>query len=334
MESDWLDRVRSWIRDKLEGLGTTIKGPIERPHVRPWSTVLQIPTPEGSLYFKASTEVLAHEPAVTKALSRWQPDCLPEILAADFARGWMLMTDGGTTLREVIKVDRDLGHWEKLLAHYAKLQIEAATRVTELLDLGIPDRRLATLPKQYRKLLLDDDVLRIDRPEGLTSVEYRLLQDMETHVTSLCERLAASPVPESIHHGDFHDANIFFDDGHYVFFDWGDSSATHPFFSLRTAFVSLEYTLGLEEDAPEFDRLRDTYLEAWREYGSQETLLEAFELAARLSPLCSALSWYHVISSFERPVGEEYPEVVRDLLEEAVPGLLKEFLETEDGLGT
>jgi len=321
-QSGWLNRVGAWIHDELENLGILVTGPIEQPHVRPWSTVLRVPVSDGAVYFKASSDVLAHEVAVTQALARWCPDCIPTILSSAPAQGWMLLADGGTTVREAIKADGDIRHWEKLLPCYAEFQIEVASHVEGLLVLGSPDRRLAALPGQIERLLANEDMLLIDQQDGLTSAEHERLRAMKPHLTSLCKRLAAYDIPESIHHGDFHDANIFLDGDRYVFFDWGDSSVAHPFFSLRTAFVIIEYFQGLQEGAPEYDRLRDAYLEPWRQFGLREDLLAAFGLSARLSPLSSALGWNRVVSSLEEPLRADYAG--------AVPSLLQEFLELED----
>ena len=321
-QSGWRERVDAWIYAELKVLGLSVRGPIEQPHVRPWSTVLRIPTSNGDIYFKACAQVLVREVAVTQALARWRPDCLPTILASDPAHGWMLMADGGTTVREAIKTNGDTSHWEKLLPRYAELQIEMAGHVEDLSVLGIPDRRLAVLPDEIETLLGNEDMLLIDQPEGLTSAQYQRLRGMKPHLTSLCERLADFDVPESIHHGDFHDANIFLDGDGYVFFDWGDSSVAHPFFSLRTAFVIIEYFQGYQEGSAELARLRDFYIEPWLQYGSRAELVATFDLAARLSPLCSALSWNRVVSNLEVPLRAGYAD--------AVPSLLQEFLELED----
>jgi len=321
-ESDWLDCVSAWIRAELKKLSISVTDPIEQPHVRPWSTVLRIPTSNGDVYFKACAQVLVHEVAVTQALSQWRPDCIPKIIASDTERGWMLMADGGTTVREAIKADGDIHHWDQLLPRYAQLQIEMAGHVEDLLALGLPDGQLAALPDKIEALLANEDMLHVDEPNGLTSAEYKRLRAMKTHLMSLCDRLAAFDIPESIHHGDFHDANIFLDGDGYIFFDWGDGSVAHPFFSLRTAFVIIEYFQGVKEGAPEYDRLRDAYLEPWKQFGSREDLLAAFELSARLSPLSSALSWNRVVSSLEKPLQADYAD--------AVPSLLQEFLELED----
>lgn len=326
-EPGWLDIVSAWIRVELERLGLSITGPIEQPHVRPWSTVLRVPTSAGSIYFKACAGVLAHEVAVTQALHRWQPNYTLKILAIDPDQGWMLMADGGTTVREAIKASggaAEIGirHWQRILPRYAELQIDLASHVDELFALGLPNRLPATLPDQTETLLGSRDMLLVDQPEGLTTAEHQRLRGMSGYLRTLCDELTAASVPASIHHGDFHDANVFLDGDRYIFFDWGDSSASHPFFSLRTAFVIIEYFQGYKADSPEIAKLRDAYLEPWQRFGSRDELLAVFDLSVRLSPLTSALAWNRVVSSLDVSLRTDYLD--------AVPSLLKEFLELED----
>jgi hypothetical protein len=314
----WFAQAHTWIDTQLDRLGIVLSGPIEQPHVRPWSTVLSVPTSAGTLYFKATAPLLEHEPPLTQALARWRPDCMLPVLAADLERGWMLLPDGGTRLREVIRADRDLRHWEALLPLYAEVQIALAGHLSELLALGAPDRRLAALPAQYRQLLADTDALRVGLPGGLTSAEAQRLDTLAPRCAARCEQLAGYRVPESLNHGDLHDGNIFTHDGGYRLFDWGDSCATHPFFSLRTVFVSVEISLDLPEGAAEFERLRDAYLEPWTRYESPANLRAAFALAQPLAAVCGALTWHRAVSHLAEPFREEYAH--------AVPSLLQEFL--------
>ena len=317
----WFGQASSWIHDQLEKQGITVAGQIEQPHVRPWSTVLRVSTSAGNYFFKATSSVLMHEAAITQALSHWFPANTPTLIATDLQRGWMLMSDGGVRLREILTADRDIRHWEKLLPIFAELQIELVSHIQLLLAMGIPNRQLETLPAQYEQLLVDRTVLLIDQPEGLTIGEYHRLCDFLPHFKVLCEKLAGYQIPESIHHGDFHDGNIFITNGRYIFFDWGDSSIAHPFFCLRTVFVSMENTLQVENNDPGFERLRDAYLEPWTRYQPREQLLAGFKLAQILSSISSALGWYRVISSMEASQRKDYVE--------AIPSLLQEFLDNE-----
>lgn len=315
----WADEIEDWIQTKLVEQGLRQKGPITEVKYRPWSAVLRIPTIAGDYYFKASLPVLTHEVPVTIALSQWRPDLMLPILAADPERGWLLLPDGGTILRSIITERNDYKFWEKLLPVYAEFQLEMAGRVPELLALGEPDRRLARLPSLYKMLLEDRRILRINQDKGLTATEYRALQDLSPHFEHLCQELASYHIPESLHHGDFHDGNIFFQDGRYVIFDWGDSAVSHPFYSLRNTFVSLYFTLNIDDGAPELHRLRDIYLEGWSDFGSPARLRKAFKLAQRLAAVSGALVWHRIISAQEGSAWEDYAE--------PVPSLLREFLE-------
>jgi len=320
-EPGWLEQAHAWIHAEVERQGLHVRGAIEQPHVRPWSTVLRVPVADGDLYFKAVAPVLAHEVPITAALAHWRPDCMPRVLAADVEHGWMLMPDGGTRLRDQIRADRDVRRWETPLRIYAETQIELASRTPELLAMGAPDRRLAALPERYHQLLAGKETLRVGLPDGLTLEEYRRLQELAPRVAALCADLASYGVPDSLHHGDFHDGNVFVRDGRPLFFDWGDCSVAHPFFSLRTTFVSVEISLDLEEGAGEIPALRDAYLEPWTRFESRSNLQAAFWLAQRLSPVVSALGWDRVVTSLPPPLQKEYAV--------PVPALMREFLATE-----
>ncbi|MBA3943342.1 MAG: phosphotransferase [Herpetosiphonaceae bacterium] len=316
-QPEWLEEASAWVHGELERHGLRVSGPIEQPHLRPWATVLRVPTAAGAVYFKATVPILAHEVALTAALARWHTHYTVPVLAADLDRHWLLLADGGTTLREIIRADHDLRHWKTLLPLYAELQIELAARLPELLRFGTPDRRLHQLPLQYERLLDDTNALHLDQPGGLTAGEYQQLRGLSAYVTELCEQLASYHVPESLHHGDFHDANIFVRDGQFRFFDWGDSCVTHPFFSLRTVFVSMEMSLGLDEGSEPSDVL-DAYLEPWTRFGSRVELHAAYKLARQLAAICSALTWHRVVSTLAPALQMEYAE--------PVPALLQEFL--------
>ena len=321
-QSDWLEEAGCWIIETLAQQAITVSGPIEQVHVRPWSTVLRVPTDGGDLYFKACAPVLSHEAAVTQALYHWRPDCILQVLKIDAPQGWMLMADGGARLRDAFGDGLDRGSWAEILALYGGLQIDLAGHVDELLQLGAPDRRLVLLPDLYRDLLADKEWLLIDQPQGLTTAEYRHLIDAAPQVTILCQRLASYAIPVSLHHNDLHDGNIFSTNGRTLFFDWGDSSITHPFFSLRTVFVSIEHTFKMDEGNPFFTDLVQAYLQPWSAYDTAENLTAAHKLAQRLWSLSSAIKYKTQLSQLDS---------IRNEYAGAVPSLLQEFLGANPG---
>ncbi len=315
-DKNWLISAHGWIRKVASQLGTTTLAPITVVHVRPWSIVLHVPTQAGDWYFKAAAPVLANEIPLTNALASWIPDATLPLLAVDLMRGWMLMPDGGMRLRETIRSDHDMGHWERALSVYAQAQIALAQHIPEMLAFGTPDRRLSLLPQQYHQLIQDVQVLQIDSDEHLSTEELRQLQRLVPRVHELCAELANYPLPTTLHHGDLHDGNIFLLHGKPIFFDWGDASLTHPFVSLRTVFVSVENSFNLPEGGADNFPFRDAYLEQWTQFAPYPDLLQAFRLAQRIAPLISALSWYRAASSLETESRREHGLAVHLLLRE------------------
>lgn len=316
LQPGWFEQASTWVHAALGHQGINVTGTIEQPHVH--STVLRVPTTAGDIYFKATSPTLAHEPALTQALWRWRPDCMPPVLAVDLARGWMLIPNLGVTLRSLVQSTRDLGHWERVLRIYAEVQMDLTSRVNELLELGVLDRRLTMLPDYYEQLLTDTDALLIGHPKGLSMEAYQRLRQFAPQFRDMCEQLAGYGIPETLHHEDFHDANIFVRDNHYTLADWGESGVAHPFCTLLVTSRVIAWRLKLEKNAPELVRLYDVYLEPWTCFASLESLNAALKLAYRVGMVCRALTWRRVTAGEVEPFKSEYAD--------AVPGWLQEFL--------
>jgi hypothetical protein len=316
----WMEQAHGWIRAKTARRSIQITGGIEQPHLYPWSTVLHVPTSEGKLFFKATAPETMFEIPLTQMLANWYPDCMPELVAVDIQRGWMLMRDGGEQLRASIRPTQDIKPWEPVIKRYSELQIGLADHISEILALDIPDHRLEALPALYKQLLTDEESLMIDPPKGLTSGEFNQLQELPPRFNQICADLAALGIPESLNHGDFHDGNILLKNGRITFFDWGDADVTHPFVSLRTFFVSIENSLKLDDYSftPEMSSLLDRYLKPWQKFASKDALLTAYRLSKPVASIVKALAWHQGISRMEGSLREEYawivPEVLREFL--------------------
>ncbi len=315
----WQKQAHDWIRTQAQRHSIQLTGEIEQPHARAWSTVMSVASNAGMLYFKATAPETIYEIALTERLAAWSPDCLPELIASDSAHGWMLMRDGGEQLRASIRPTKNVLPWEPVIVRYADLQVSLAAHVDELLALGVPDHRLAVLPALYEQILTDEASLMLNQEKGLTSAEFARLQELTPRLRQICADLAALGIPESINHGDFHDGNILLKDGRITFFDWGDTSITHPFVSLRTFFVSMEIALEMEDWAPpttEMVALRDRYLARWEGFASKEQLLKAYELSRPVASIVKTLLWYAGITEMEPSVRQEYAWIVPEVLRE------------------
>ena len=317
-QAGWFEQTSAWIQAELERLGRRMTSPIEWVHTRVWSVFARASTSDGIVYFKAPLPPPGFEAALTQALARWRPDCTLPILGVDLDRGWILSADAGVTLRSLDRSPAQLEHWHKILPLYVEIQIELATRVNEVLALGVPDRRLAKLPQLYDQLLEDTENLRLGQSPGMTLDEHRRLIELRPRFAAECERLAEYGLPATLAHYEVHENNVVVRDGHYVFTDWSDSSVAHPFFTMLVTLRATAHWLKLDEFGLEMMRLRDIYLEWWTTFDSRENLHAAFEIAYRLAMVNRSLSWRSSLGSLPEKHKVEY---------DGVYGWLQDYLE-------
>jgi hypothetical protein len=243
-----------------------------------------------------------------KALASWCPDRVLVPIAADVARGWLLLPDGGTTLRAAMPGHPDEAHWADILADHAEFQRLVAPHADELVALGVPDLRPERLPEVRQALLAEEAWLRIGRDDGLTVAQLAALRADADRYAGWCAELAAIGVPASINHDDLHDANLFAPPepgGHYRVFDWGDASVAHPFAVLLVALRVVGMLHKLPEGAPELLRLRDAYLEPWTADFTRAELEAAVHLALRVGGVSRAHSYRLALAEASRAEIEE-----------------------------
>ena len=284
-----LREVEAWIAGHVE-----LTGPLELVHKRPWGSVWQVPMGSGLAWVKVCAPVQAFEPRLTAALaSRW-PGLLPEVLAHNGERGWLLLADGGKRLGFGVGPEP----WLSLLPAYAELQRGETAHVAEHLDAGVPDRRLAGAPSLYEQMFAHD--------LPLSAADYARLRAFGPGFARLCDELAAASVPETMQHDDLHGNNVCSYNGVARILDWGDSCISHPFLTLFVTFLHLEKMEGQARGDPWFTRLRDAYLEPWGQPGE---LRETFELAQRLGPFAHVFKELRVLDA----IPEKKRHFLRDL---------------------
>jgi len=318
-EKNWLEEISGWLSINLAKHHIEI---LDKPLLvrsAPWSVVYSVPTNNGNYYFKALCPVLGYEPPLTRQLSVWQPDLIQPVLEIEQSRGWMLMPDGGSTLRQILEQNLSLNYWKKILPAYARFQQSMIPHQQDLLALGVHDRRLQILPGLAQKLAADRNAMCIGQPDGLSPAEYESFVGILPKLQTLCDMLAQFNIPETLQHDDFHDGNIFVVQNDLKFFDWAESFIAHPFFTLVVTLRSIAYRFELDENAPELHELEDLYLREWQEYAALDHLHKAFDLAMILGRINRALTWHMVVSSL--------PEPHRSKNADAVPGWLQLFLE-------
>lgn len=92
----------------------------------------------------------ACEPAVLRVVGRKCPELLPDVLAGNEERGWLLLADHGTPLWTGVLPRHQVAEFERLLPAYARLQASTVDSVDELLANGVPTGPTACPPWSSR----------------------------------------------------------------------------------------------------------------------------------------------------------------------------------------
>jgi hypothetical protein len=307
------DETRWWAEDRLAERGVRVTGPWEEPRVRPWSTVQRVATNVGPVWCKSSAPGTAHEPALVAVLAGLS-DLVLAPLGVEPDRGWLLLPEGGPTLRHVRPGAEAVAEWERILPAYADLQRASAARVDDLLALGVPDDRPMRLPGLFEALLDDPAVA-----GGLDEDVLPRLRGAASGLARRCEALASAGIAPTVEHGDLHDGNVLLAADGPVVFDWGDAAVAHPFDSLLVTLRSAAHRLGVQTGDPVLQRLRDAYLEPWTDGHDRQELRSLVDDALHVAPVARALSWRRALTAATPQALAEYGE--------AVPGWLTELLE-------
>lgn len=322
LEAGWRAEVDQWLGDRLAAAGIVAAGPLEQSRVRSWGTVLHVETDQGRLWLKANGAASAYEAGLVAALAEWQPEHVVAPVAVDTARGWLLMRDGGATLRDARGGATPLAEWQQLLVEYAGLQRVLSARADELLLLGVPDHTPQRLPDLLRGLLDDTSAMALGLPDIGPEQLGRLRADLPAYA-EMCDELAASGIAPTLQHNDLHDNNAFVGDGRYRVFDWGDAVVGLPFTTLLVTLRSVAHQHGMADDDPGLLRLRDAYLEPWTTEHDPADLRRWVHLAIRTGVVSRALSWRSALAeATEAALAEDG---------DAVPGWLLELYEPTAG---
>ena len=311
--------AEDWIAEALARIGAQRAGESPAPRVRPWGLVQEIPTSHGRLFFKEVPAGLRYEVLLTQALQAWTPGRTPIVVAAEAARGWMLLEDGGETLRERTLADGTMRLWEQTLTQFAEMQVALVGQVDTIAGFGAMDMRTKRLPLVLESLLANTDILLLDQPEGLTGEQHSRLMTLLPRYADACRELEQMGMPTALFNNDMHDANVFVQGDHVTIADWSDSGIAHP---LLSAHISLRSAAAMQAkigDASGLDRLQDAFCEPWTSFASRSELKRGLELVERIGPAARAHVWHSILAVS--------PPESRAEFADAVPGWLQILLE-------
>jgi hypothetical protein len=255
----WFARASTWMVEQMAAMGQPATGAPRQHQIWGVSVVLRAPSAGGDVFFKCTGDLFRHEAAVTRALARLMPGVMPEVLAVDEARGWMLLRDLGAP--ELGEQEESL--WCQGIVAHAGIQRSMLGRTGELVGLGLPVRPLVGLAAWVEEM--SEDAALLERMPS--ELRERWLATSPTLVES-CLRLDAIGPGPSLVHGDFHPWNVVYGEGATRVFDWSDAAVSHPFVDLAT-YVFRTPDISARRG------LVDAYVAAWSAGGSDESLREA-----------------------------------------------------------
>ncbi|GAB3463179.1 phosphotransferase [Kineococcus endophyticus] len=265
-----------WAQDVLRATGAPA-GPAELVKDRPWSMVWRLPTPTGPVWLKACPERTRHEVRLLSALARFDVPHVLVPLAVEEDRGWVLLPDGGPTVRDVpLQPAAAQRRWADALRAYGEVQRATAPHADALVALGVPDLRLPELPTAFERLALRW------APD---------LRPLLPRVRDDAAELADLGLPATLQHDDLHDGNVFAAGSRP--FDWGDACVGHPFASLLVALDAAPEGPAPDPSGP----AAAAYLAGWPDL-PVEGLDRVLRLAVRLAVVSRADSWDRALAGW------------------------------------
>lgn len=284
----WVADVRAWVSDCMVLSDTLSQAAVAQ--VRFWqrSAVLRVQTSGGCVYFKACPKELRQEIATTDFLAQKIPDRIPNVIASDAGKGWML-----TEEIEGVKLDTlsEAEPWCQALTAYAQLQQDALGFLDELTMCA--DWRPLSMLSAFESLLNRLPSLLDGYPAPLTEREIEGLRAMIPKFESLCQSVEAYGVPCTLEHCDANGDNFWMGSNGLIVTDWAESCITHPFIGVVNFILE-------DEDFPKVPNVKiqfqNAYLKAWTDFASLPKLRELVQLIPPLKRLQDAL---HYSKQFE-----------------------------------
>jgi hypothetical protein len=275
----WLAEAARWMREQMIAVGYLDPEVPRIHHLWSISVVLSAASRTGTAFLKCSGDRFSHEGRMTQALADRSRGYLPDVLAIEPDRGWLLMRD----LDAPLLGDQPESVWQRGLDALAGLQQDWLGRTDDLLAAGAELRPLGQLADWVKGTALDPEVMGRLAPK-LRDAWLVSVPTMADACTSL-DLIGPGP---SLVHGDFHPWNVVAGHDGTRIFDWTDAAVAHPFLDLVT-YIMRTGDLAVRR------HLLQHYLGLWSSYLSPNDLKAACRLALVAGALYQARSYSQLI---------------------------------------
>lgn len=288
----WYKAAEQWLTNKLIELGIQTKGSVQQFKAGwPTASILRVSTVQGQIHFKAAYAKPPGEARLTRLLAQKWPDHVPEPLAVDEARNWMVMRD--------FKIKKENQPSPDSYPEFARtlgaIQVEAMADLAQWHNLKCAVMDLDYLREENGRadaLYAEVVPLLSGGLQPLNDEDISRLREAITAARALCDRLAEYKIPDSLSHLDYRPDNFFIEDGKCNIIDWADVAITHPFMAMCRTLDFLDRHAS-EDSAPQAigpvdqamkDSMRDAYLSEFTKILPGTALHEAFDCALKVYP--------------------------------------------------
>jgi hypothetical protein len=151
-QANWRESAEIWIEKQLAAQGLSPLSPIAPIEVvKVWAlaTIWRVKTTLSTVYFKASAPLFAQEAEATGILAELYPEKLPQVLATNPDRNWILMREIDGKILENIG---EISPWQGALSNWAQFQINSCQQREDLIRLGWLDLGLAEITSQLSQV--------------------------------------------------------------------------------------------------------------------------------------------------------------------------------------
>lgn len=294
-----LRKAIQWASTYLLSMGYLLRSPLpEKVQDLPWSHILRFETFDGYIYLKQTPKLLALECHIIQTLDEQFHAPVPQIIAHNVELDCFLMSDAGTSLREILKKHLDVSLLCETINLFSSMQLTVDDHINIFLEMGVPDWRLDKLPELYQQLLRSPVLI----ADGLSEIEINQLEEVLPQVSNLCQKLSSYSIKPSIVQPDFNDNNVLINNvsQKMVIIDLGEIVISHPFFSLVNFLQQMKKHYGLVEKDKAYQQIFEACLKNFSSFESQQNLLDAFTLAQKLWFVYEALAHYRLMMACDK----------------------------------
>ncbi|HEX6134117.1 MAG TPA: hypothetical protein VFZ24_09140 [Longimicrobiales bacterium] len=278
----WYIEALAWTVAQLRAIGSLATRPPQQLRASERAFVMRIEAHHDAFYFRAAPFMFAHEPQLMQWLARKHPLNVPEVIAVDAERGWLLQREAGSGALPLSE-EREEEMWYRAVRRMAEIQLDSTRDAPALRYLGCPERGLDVLARRIPRLCADASVMMAGPACGLPRPAVDRNAALAPTLLALCEELASFELPDCLDYGQLRAHNIFSTLGEPVYLDWSESAISHPFFAVTHLLEDAVRLLPATSREAQ-RRLRDSYLAPWRVVAPHDRLVRAFEIARRLAP--------------------------------------------------